>query len=77
MSSAGKIAWVPVERFAEHRPWCETPRHAGQRRPSAYVVAFVGEGPEDGEQVVYAACERCVEQIAEGLDTTAAEGTLP
>lgn len=69
----GSIAFCRVESFADPRPFCEAPRHAGQGIPSHYVMAFVGEGPEDGENVVQAMCCRCALAITDHLGVPISE----
>jgi hypothetical protein len=72
--SNNRVAWCRVERYSEPRPWCEAPRHEGQRRPAAVVAAFTG--PDVGDDLVQAMCAECVGAIAADLGITVDEGMI-
>ena len=56
------------------RPFCEAPRHRGQRIAAGYVMALVDQ--PDMPNVVQPMCSVCMDEIASDLGTTAAAGAV-
>lgn len=71
-SVVGKIAWARLERCPWASRYCETPRHAEQLLPAAFVVGF----HEGEDAITYSACNECVGVIAADLGVPVEEGIL-